>query len=200
MTNRLVVGLFLLFGIVAPCLMPLQRVIAQTDSGGAFLTYTNVNYGFTMKYPPNWTVHDTTMSNYTGERGVKFTTPDGSGFLLVSISNQTNETGRSVEDAAKGFIAHPLTGAKLLEFNANTYFLSGHPAIRALAMASFGGPGEPGASQGIVPHDMKMMVLETYLGGKVYRVTYGSLPESYSTNLQTAQEMIDSFQIIRGGG
>ena len=68
-----------------------------------------------------------------------------------------------------------------------------------IEMMSFGGRGEPGFSQGMAPHDVKFMTLWTYLGGKVYEVTYGSPPENFYTDLQTAQQMIDSFQIIQAG-
>jgi hypothetical protein len=75
------------------------------------------------------------------------------------------------------------------------YFLSGHPALRAIGIGSFGGPGEPGATQGIEPRDVKMMFV-TVLGGKGYSVGYAALPENFPNLLQTAQTMIDSFQII----
>jgi len=58
------------------------------------------------------------------------------------------------------------------------------------------GPGEPGATQGIQPHDVKSMMLGTIVGGKTYGVDYGVLPERFPDYLQTAQTMIDSFQII----
>ena len=140
-----------------------------------------------MKYPPDWTVNDTSTSV------VRFTSPDHFTNVLVHIGNQTSQTGRSLEEAAKLATAHPPTGFNLLELNANNYFLSGHPALRIVGVKSFGG------SNGIPPFDVKAMSLVTYLGGKAYQLTYGGESERYSTNLQTGQEMIDSFQIIRGG-
>jgi hypothetical protein len=76
------------------------------------------------------------------------------------------------------------------------YFLSGHPALRAIGIGSFGRPGEPGATQGIEPHDVKMMMFMTILGGKEYSVGYLALPETFPNLLQTVQMMVDSFQII----
>jgi hypothetical protein len=60
----------------------------------------------------------------------------------------------------------------------------------------YGKPGEPGASQGIEPHDVQMMMLLTILEGKGYSVGYGSAPETFNDYLQTAQSMINSFQIV----
>jgi len=78
----------------------------------------------------------------------------------------------------------------------NGYFLSGHPALRSIIIRGFGGPGEPGATQGVEPHDMKAMEFMTILGGKVFSVSYLALPENFPNQLQTAQTMKDSFQII----
>jgi hypothetical protein len=104
----------------------------------------------------------------------------------------------SLENVSKKLVMSPPPGFKPLEINTNNYFLSGHPAIRMLAIGSFGGPGEPGASQGIVPHDVKMMALVTTIGDKKYGVAYLSSPETYPNYLSVAQEMIDSFQAISG--
>jgi hypothetical protein len=41
-----------------------------------------------------------------------------------------------------------------------------------------------------------MMMLLTILEGKGYSVGYGSAPETFNDYLQTAQSMINSFQII----
>jgi hypothetical protein len=47
---------------------------------------------------------------------------------------------------------------------------------------------------------VKQMSLVMSLNGKYYAVGYVSTPETFPTYLQTAQDMIDSFQVIRGGG
>ncbi len=49
---------------------------------------------------------------------------------------------------------------------------------------------------GIEPHDVQMMLLITALEGKGYSVGYGSAPETFNDYLQSAQNMINSFQII----
>lgn len=78
----------------------------------------------------------------------------------------------------------------LLEFNTNTYFLAGHPALRAVGIGN-------GFNNG---HITKVMDLQSIFGGKLYDVGYIARPETFATYLQTVQEMIDSFQSIRGGG
>ena len=158
-----------------------------------FLAYTNTDYGFTIKYPSDWIVDDKNITTL----GVKFMSPDSLANVLVSITNlQPNETGMSLENMSKKLVMHPPAGFKPLEINTDSYFLSGHPAVRMMAIGSFGGPGEPGASQGIVSHDVKMMFLVTKIGDKTYGVGYLSPPETYSNYLSVAQEMIDSFQAI----
>jgi hypothetical protein len=82
------------------------------------------------------------------------------------------------------FSHHPIGGGRLLEFNSNNYFLSGHPAFRNLELRA------------VVPHNAKIMTFATALGGKMYFVSYIVLPERFADYLQTAQTMIDSFQII----
>jgi hypothetical protein len=46
------------------------------------------------------------------------------------------------------------------------------------------------------PPQIKMMGFVTFLGQNEYSVIYGSTPEKFPDYLQTAQTMIDSFQII----
>jgi hypothetical protein len=82
------------------------------------------------------------------------------------------------------FSQHPFGGGRLLEFNSNNYLLSGHLAFRTITTQSFGST------------DMKAMTYFTVLGGKLYMIEYTTLAERFPTYLQTAQSMIDSFQII----
>jgi hypothetical protein len=65
-----------------------------------------------------------------------------------------------------------------------------------IGIASFGGPGEPGASEGVSPHDVEMMIYYTVSNGSSYVVGYTASPDTYSNYLPDVQQMIDSFQII----
>ena len=89
---------------------------------------------------------------------------------------------------------HLTPSENLIELDVIHYLLSGHPAIRILETQSFGGLGQPISSK---PYDAKGMIYSVVLGGKFYKVAYMvSLPERFSNYLQTAQSMINSFQII----
>ncbi len=75
--------------------------------------------------------------------------PEGAGNVLVSRVPSVSI------DELKGTIGQMQAhGFRMTELNTDTYFLSGYPAIRAIGIASFGGPGEPGASEGVSPHDV----------------------------------------------
>ena len=88
-------------------------------------------------------------------------------------------------------------GENLLELDVTHYLLSGHPAIRLLEIQSFGGPGQPKLPKYPEPHNTKAMLYNVIVDGKWYKVAYAvTPPEDFSKHLQTAQSMIDSFQII----
>jgi hypothetical protein len=183
--------ILVLFTLLCNTKLALAQPSAATSASSNFLTYTNTDLGFTMKYPSDWTVDDSKIAI----NSVGFKSPDGVGIVVVGIVNVgPNETGAlSTQNLTKG-ISSP--GVRVIETNTNDYFLSGHPAHRVILIGGFGGPGEPGASQGIEPHDVKMMVIAANVSGKGYSVGYLSPPERFNDNLQTAQTMIESFQII----
>jgi hypothetical protein len=161
------------------------NVAARTEN---FLTYTNVNYGFTIKYPSDWKVYDSNIATM----GITFKSPDGLGNVEVAIKKTSLPLDILISHYLLEAKAH---GFRLAELNNNTHFLSGHPAIRIIGIESFGKPGELPSSTGS-PHELKMMVYDIVLGGKLYHVRYVSPPENYLTYLPIAQHMIDSFQII----
>jgi hypothetical protein len=164
----------------------LQQVRGQSESSTTnnpaasnFLTYTNTNYGFTIKYPSNWIVEE----NKTGSK-VSFKSGPHTGSVAVTkITLGPNERGMSTDGLAK-LISFPRF--KLIELNSNNYFLSGHPAIRAIGIINYE----------TEPSQIKNMIYATNLGENVYLVHYASILEKFSDLLQTAQTMIDSFQII----
>jgi PsbP-like protein len=163
---------------------------AQQDSAN-FLTYTNTDLGFTIKYPSDWTVNESKISDTAP---TTFTSHDRAGQVLISNSNlKPNETSMSWEDLVKNFSKTikimEQAGFRPIELNTNNYFLSGHPAVRMITISSFRD------SQGI-SHDLQMMSFTTILEGKKYVVGYGSPTERFDDHLQTAQKMINSFQII----
>jgi hypothetical protein len=143
-----------------------RQATAQSGSS-TFQTYTNTDLGFTINYPSDWIVDDKNMST----RGVTIVSPEGLGGGAVIISSEDlkpNETKMSLDNLSKLMMQHQGHGTRFLELNENNYFLSGHPAIRAIIIQSYGAPGEPGATQGIEPHDAKMMMFLTISQAKKY--------------------------------
>ena len=163
-----------------------------------FITYTNTNLGFTIKHPSDWTVSDSNNNKVNGHKVVSFTSPDRVGVVFVQIQNATQYeiAVYNMNDTAKSntIRTHLTPGEKLIELDVNHYVLSGHSAIRIIETQSFGGPREPISSK---PYDAKGMIYSVIIGGKLYKVAYMvTPPERFPIYLQTAQSMIDSFQIM----
>ena len=116
-------------------------------------------------------------------------TPEEAALINASSSAITNASANQIPSNLS-------SSAKLLEIVPNGYFLSGHHAIRLIQIQSYGGQGQPYSPQYPEPHDAKLMTYGLLLGTKSYSVIYGtSPPEDFPKYLQTAQSMIDSFQI-----
>ena len=176
--------LFILLSLLTLSFIP-HKATAQpssTSTTGDLLTYTNTDFGFTIKYPADWGINDKDIRG----SGFILESPDTVGNILVSIANlRPNETGLSLDFISR----HSLSG-RVLELNTNTYFLSGHPAARVIEIQNYGTPQTP-------LDDTKQMELFTVVGSRMYTVTYmASPPERFPNYLQAAQTVIDSFQII----
>ncbi len=191
------------FSILSVIVYNTPFATAQQDNAN-FLTYTNTHLGFTIKYPSDWTVEE----SYIPIRNeVIFTPPDKGGIVGVMIGNVTPEeaarinasssSSATTNDSATQIPSNLSSSTKLLEFNPNGYFLSGHHAIRLIEIQSYGGLGQPYSPQYPELHDAKIMLYGVLLGTKSYSVMYSISPtEDFPRYLQTAQLMIDSFQII----
>ena len=119
------------------CNIPLAR--AQQDNTN-FLTYTNTDLGFTIKYPSDWIVDY--KSGTADNKMVRFTSADRVGTVGVVIQDiASEETGTSTTDDLANRITSRLpAGEKLLEVDKSGYFLSGHPAVRIMDIRSFEEP------------------------------------------------------------
>lgn len=153
------------------------NAIAQQDNTN-FLTYANTDYGFTLKYPSNWTVNDTDING----SGFRIYSPDRVAVILVNIKPAVaNET---LGEIAKAYVSGRTTMP--LEINTNTYFLSGHHAVRAIDSGTFTSGRE-----------FKLMSWAVIVGNKSYAVGYYATPAArFPDYIQTAQNIVDSFQII----
>jgi hypothetical protein len=166
--------------VLSSVLLPNLSTLALAQVNSSFLTYTNTDLGFTMKYPSDWTVDDKNLT-----LGIKFTSPDGPGVGAVLV--EAHEVGITLEDLANSLPSNQSHGLKTIEMDKSGYFLSGHPALRSIVIISFGGPGEPATASGVEPHDIKAIQFLTISGGKEYQVSYLALPENFPNQLQTAQ-------------
>jgi hypothetical protein len=170
-------------------------IAAAQENNTNFLTYTNPDLGFTIKYPPYWAVNNSNVAN--GHK-VIFTSADRVGIVFVQIYSATQHEIAiyNMNDSAKTntIRTHLTPGESLVELDVTHYLLSGHRAIRIVETQSFGGPGQPTSSKS---YDAKGMIYSVILNGKFYKVAYMvTSPERFPKYLQTAQSMIDSFQII----
>jgi hypothetical protein len=171
-------------------------IAAAQQNNTSFLTYTNTELGFTIRYPWNWTVNASDTIN--GHKVTSFTSPDRVGVVFVQIENATRGeiAVYNLNDAAKTntIRTHLTPSEDLIELDIIHYLLSGYRAIRIVETQSFGGPGQPISSKA---YDAKGMIYSIILDGKFYKVAYMvTSPERFPKYLQTAQSMIDSFQII----
>ena len=104
--------------------MPLAN--AQQDNAN-FLTHTNTDFSFTIKYPSYWTVDESGMST---NHWVRFMSADGPcslGGIIVPVQNATpTETsiGNNMDAFANYIISHLSHGTKFLQLDKNgTFFL-----------------------------------------------------------------------------
>jgi hypothetical protein len=153
-----------------------------------FLLYTDPDHEFKIWYPSGWSI---TERNIT-RSGVVISSPDNAGKILVSSINLSPiESKMSLSELAKSvLLSQTDSRSRLVELDANNYFLSGLPALKVVQIknADVGLGGGNSA-------EFKSMSLITLLEGKAYFVSYIAQPEIYPNFLQTVQTIIDSFEI-----
>jgi hypothetical protein len=170
--------------LLLPLLLMTPAIAYAEGQTKNFLTYTNTNYGFTIKYPADWNVDDSNISSM----GVLFG-KIGQGDVQVwrSLATVANPANESLEHVIKNILVYQQAhGFRLMELNTNTYFLSGHPAIRVV--------GVQGAPE--YNHDVEIMTTTIKSGAHIYTIKYLSPVETYLTYLPIAQKMVDTFQVI----
>ena len=183
------------FFILSAIVHNIPIVRAQQDNTN-FLTHTNTDLGFTIKYPLDWTVNGSNIIN--GYKVTSFTSVDRVAIVFVQIQNATQSeiAVYNMNDSAKTntIRTHLTPGEDIIELDVTHYVLSGHPAIRIIETQSFGESGEPISSK---PYDAKGVIYSIVLGEKFYKVAYMiTPPERFPNYLQTAQSMINSFHIM----
>jgi hypothetical protein len=160
-------------------------VFQQNDNNNAnFLAYVNTALDLTIKYPSDWKVNENDILN---RYEVMFAPSSKGVYVAVGITN--NVTLRPTKTHANITPLYMSPGTRLLEADYKHYSLSGYSAVRLVQIQSYEGPSQP--------YDVKSMVYGTFVDTKFYTVGYAvTPPEDFPRYLQTAQSMIDSFQII----
>jgi hypothetical protein len=153
-----------------------------------FLLYTNPDHDFKIWYPSDWSISEKNITH----SGVVIASPDMVGKVLVSAMNLSPiESKMSPSELAASVLSSQNNSrSRFVELDANNYFLSGHPALKIVQIRNTDA-GLDGDTSG----EYKSMSLITLVEGKAYFVSYIAQPEIYPNYLQTAQTIIDSFEI-----
>ena len=143
-----------------------------------YLTYSNRSSDFTIQYPPSW----------QKEEGLKIVTfRFGTPYrAFMQLSESYRGTGLTLDDYSQNqlsSIKQSLADFKLLDSSNIT--LAGYPAKQYVFtyVSELGAP-----SQGIDEL--------TLVDGIGYEVSYGAIQEAYPTTLESAQNMMQSFNIV----
>lgn len=146
------------------------------------LTYTNTDYGFTLQYPPDWTIYDSNIKN----AGLILRPPDTTGRVTVlvdAIPYESIEIAKTMtlDELIKSFalpvgaLSLPQNelvsfGVNIIELNAEGYYLSGHPAGRIVMTV-----GDLNMT--------KIMGLATIINDKAYAALYSADMNKYNDYL-----------------
>jgi hypothetical protein len=160
----------------------------QQISYSHLLLYTNPDHDFKIWYPSDWTINEKNITH----SGVLIASPDMAGKIIVSVMNVSpNESRMTPSELAKSVLSSQNdTRSRLIELNANNYFLSGQPAVKIVQIRNSDAGLDDNAAG-----NYKSLILVTVLEGKAYFVSYIAQPGVYHNYLQTAQTIIDSFAI-----
>ena len=170
----------------------------MAQSTSELTTYTDMNNGFTLQYPSDWTKDDSNTQNSS----FVLSSPDSSakvyGLILRPIPASMQEIigDMTLDELVKSLVLPAsfnlppaelsTLGINIVELNSDGYFLSGHPAGRIVMTL----PDSSGSSTATI------MGLATIANDGVYLIVYKSDATMYSQNLDNAQAIIDSFKII----
>jgi hypothetical protein len=143
-----------------------------------YLTYSNSSADFTIQYPPSWQVEEelkmATFRFGTPYRAFVHASESYRG-TAITFDNYTQDRLLSIKQS--------LTDFKLL--SSSNITLAGYPAKQYVFtyVSELGAP-----SQGI-----DELTLVDSIG---YEVSYGAIQEAYPTTLESAQNMMQSFNIV----
>jgi len=154
-----------------------------------FVLYTNPDKDFKIWYPSDWSINEGNITH----SGAIIESPDNTARIIVSARNVSPiESSMTPPELAKSVLSSSQNDSRsrFLELDANNFYLSGQPAVKIVQIRN----NETGLENS-ADAQYKSMSLVTIVEGKAYFVSYIAQPETYAKNLQTAQTIIDSFEI-----
>jgi hypothetical protein len=172
----------------------MKKVLNDSDNQTEeLLTYTDNNYGISMKYPSDWTKEeiDTTPRNYDIDV-VQFHSPYScdpgkynAEFSITIRIYRDESTPKNVDEELEYVIDKGniwSTNFNVIESGTNTT-LAGYPAYKIVW------------NETIDETDLKVMEMGTIVRGDVYVVEYRAEPGRYPIFLAIVQHMINSLKI-----
>lgn len=163
--------------------------LSEISYSQRFVLYTNPDKDFRIWYPSDWSVNEGNITH----SGAVIASPDKAGRIIVSARNVSPiESSMTPPELAKSVLSSSQNDSRsrFIELDASNYFLSGHPAVKIVQIRNNGSGLDDSADV-----QYKSMSLVTIVEGKAYFVSYIAQPEIYPNYLQTAQTIIDSFEI-----
>ena len=161
----------------------------QKSHSTHLVLYTSPDDDFKFWYPSDWSVNEGNITN----SGVVISSPDMGGKILVSAMNLSpTEAKMTTSELAKSvLLSQNDSRSRLIELNPSNYFLSGYSALKIVQVRTT----DVGLDDYTASGEYKSMSLIALVQGKAYFVSYIAEPEKYPNYLQTAQTVIDSFEI-----
>jgi hypothetical protein len=153
-----------------------------------YLLYTNPDNDFKVWYPSDWSINEGNITH----SGAVIESPDRAGRILVSAINiSPAESKMTPAELGTSILSSQNDRrSRFIELDVNNYFLSGHPAVKIVQIRN----NDTGLDDR-TDMQYKSMSLVTLVEGKAYFVSYIAQPELFPKYLQTAQTIIDSFEI-----
>ena len=171
--------------------LPQGVSLTEVSYSQNFLLYTNPDNDFKVWYPSDWSINEGNITH----SGVVIESPDRAGKILVSAINiSPAESKMTPTELATSILSSQNDRrSRFIELDATNYFLSGHRAVKIVQIRN----NDTGLDDS-ADTQYKSMSLVTLVQGKAYFVSYIAQPELFPKYLQTAQTIIDSFEITNG--
>jgi hypothetical protein len=174
--------------------MFLSAAGAIGDRVSDFLTFTNPEFGFKVKHPPDWEIDEEGADDPSDGAGsvVGFYSPpenrldDYRERIWVSIDT-LQRNNMTIEEYSTEVISQQnstLNNFTLIDSDTDSTVLAGHPGYRIVSTYSL-------EDERIV----KQMEVGTILGNMVYYVNYYAIENSYDDYLPVIQDVISSLEI-----